>query len=551
MADTKPVPDDDDAGDPVTEEIVAYLDGELDSKTAEGIAARIRTDPSARAAADALQRTWDILDILPRPQPSATFATRTMSQAIPLPCGSASGPTIPMQYVGAGSFPVPVTPRFSAGFWFTSAAIVLLALGLGYFAHRELSPSKHLDPSLEDVPLMKNLRLYRNIDDIEFLKRLDSPEMFADEPNSTPATDSSLDQDDPGYLRRQAVWFQAQEPRRQQQIRKLHADFMQLDLETRAHLTRVMQSYNVWLAKLAPADHDRVVAAPNSVARFDVVRSMREASWVETLPKPYREEYAKLDEEGRRSKALEWRVEETERREQWALAQKHWSEHQGRVPPLFQVSARMPLETFVGHLRDNLSEVEIKELEEVRADAFEREEYYGYGLLIFTLAERHPLLPGKVGPKNFESLPDSAKSYLASADPQHFKGKGIGNAGLEIKELRRSQGRWPDFAVELTRYCQKHNLKLPVQLGDCYKKDMPPEVIEFLGKLDKLDTQLRRSKGLDADLVALNKAQGAWPEYPKMLMDLSKKYNTPIPGWTLPGPPQAWERFRTGKLKPK
>ena len=41
------------------------------------------------------------------------------------------------------------------------------------------------------------------------------------------------------------------------------------------------------------------------------------------------------------------------------------------------------------------------------------------------------------------------------------------------------QGRWPDFAVELTKFTQKHNLKLPVQLGDCYKKDMPPEVTEL------------------------------------------------------------------------
>jgi hypothetical protein len=31
------------------------------------------------------------------------------------------------------------------------------------------------------VPLMKNLRLYRNVDDMEYLRKLDSPEMFGDE----------------------------------------------------------------------------------------------------------------------------------------------------------------------------------------------------------------------------------------------------------------------------------------------------------------------------------------------------------------------------------
>src|SRR5438067_1775167 len=97
------MPDDENAADPVTEEIVAYLDGELDAKAAEGLAAKIRTDPKLRTEADALQRTWDILDILPRPEPSATFATRTLSQAIPLPGGSISGPTVPMQYQSAGT----------------------------------------------------------------------------------------------------------------------------------------------------------------------------------------------------------------------------------------------------------------------------------------------------------------------------------------------------------------------------------------------------------------------------------------------------------------
>ena len=31
------------------------------------------------------------------------------------------------------------------------------------------------------VTLMKNLRLYRNVDDMEYLKKLDSPELFGDE----------------------------------------------------------------------------------------------------------------------------------------------------------------------------------------------------------------------------------------------------------------------------------------------------------------------------------------------------------------------------------
>ena len=75
-------------------------------------------------------------------------------------------------------------PAPSVGFWLASIVVILFAGAIGYFAHRELAPSPrpaNLDPSLEDVPMMKNMRLYRHVDDIEMLKKLDSPELFAEE----------------------------------------------------------------------------------------------------------------------------------------------------------------------------------------------------------------------------------------------------------------------------------------------------------------------------------------------------------------------------------
>lgn len=183
MADAKPDPDGTDPRDEDTEELVAYLDGELDPKAAEALATRLTLDSKLRAEADALQRAWDILDVLPRPQPSAAFASRTLSQVIPLPGGSgtqlvtASGPA-------AVTMPAISTPRPGAGFWLGSALVILLAGLGGYLGHRAVAPSPKpaaVDPPLEDVPLMKNLRLYRNVDDVDYLKKLDAPELFGDE----------------------------------------------------------------------------------------------------------------------------------------------------------------------------------------------------------------------------------------------------------------------------------------------------------------------------------------------------------------------------------
>lgn len=364
---------------------------------------------------------------------------------------------------------------------------------------------------------------------------------------ATAAHDVPLNTDDPAYLKRQYAWFQAQDARRQQQLRKLHNEFMALDEDSRKRLTKVMQNYNTWLNKLPAADRERLFTAPTPAARLDLIRSMREAEWVETLPRPCREEFVRLDEEAKHQKVAEWRTEEAERHEEWALAQRHWAEHPaGKVPPIYSGERKEQLNAFVGHLRENLNEQEKKELDEAKTAAEEFGNVFWYALEVVRLSDRHPVLPGAVGAKDFDSLPESVKTYLLANDPQHFRPKGVQG----VPELRKAQGRWPEFAIELTKYCQKNQLNLSVPLGECQKEQMPAEVKQFLA--DTLEPQLRRSGPAGkADLEALGKAQGSWPAYPRMIVDLARKYNQWVPGWTLPGPPTLWEKFRAGKPRPK
>ena len=239
------------------------------------------------------------------------------------------------------------------------------------------------------------------------------------------AHDTPLNADDPAYLRRQNAWFQAQDSRRQQQIRRLHADFQQLDADTRNRLTAVAQNYNAWLAKLPAVDRERVLAAPDSAARLELIRAMRGNEWVETLPKPYREEYARLDDATRRIKIQDWIEEETDRHEDWARAKKHWEEHPlGKAPQIF-LNEGKAIETFVSHLREDLSEDQRKSLDDARIAAEEFGNYYWYAVEVVHLADRYPILPGKVGPKDFDSLPEQSKTFLVERDPQNFKIDGI------------------------------------------------------------------------------------------------------------------------------
>ena len=66
-------------------DLVAWLDGELEGEAARALEAKVSLDPAARAEADALRKTWELLDYLPRPGPSASFTHRTLSRLAPAP----------------------------------------------------------------------------------------------------------------------------------------------------------------------------------------------------------------------------------------------------------------------------------------------------------------------------------------------------------------------------------------------------------------------------------------------------------------------------------
>lgn len=180
MADPRRIPDDPGPDDRATEELVAYLDGELDPEAAEAVSAKLGRDPALRAEADSLQRAWDALDLLPRSEPSAAFTSRTLSQVMPA-AGSGQTAFLPAG-PAAPTMPAIPAPRASAGFWLASAALILAAGLGGYVAHWALTPAPvPADPPLGELSLMKNMRLYRHVDDMDYLKHLESPELFGDE----------------------------------------------------------------------------------------------------------------------------------------------------------------------------------------------------------------------------------------------------------------------------------------------------------------------------------------------------------------------------------
>ena len=61
-------------------DLVAYLDGEADPETERAVEAKLSLDPATRAEAELLRRTYDLLEYLPRPEPSPDFTHKTVER---------------------------------------------------------------------------------------------------------------------------------------------------------------------------------------------------------------------------------------------------------------------------------------------------------------------------------------------------------------------------------------------------------------------------------------------------------------------------------------
>jgi len=171
----------------------------------------------------------------------------------------------------------------------------------------------------------------------------------------------------------------------------------------------------------------------------------------------------------------------------------------------------------------------------------------------------------------------------------------------ELNALRRAEGNWPEYPMELVALADRHPPALPDSRGPKKVEDLPEEILRrlFKGKADKHKPQLRnlnekavkiglgravaqRAKEKPPDGVILPHelwpyrqkclsqqvqdfikgkllplltpdeklalveadAQGFWPDYPLKLKELAENHGLRVPWQTLPGPAQLWDRYR-------
>ena len=542
-------------------ELIAYLDGELGAPEAQVVEAKLALDPVARSKATALKKTFDLLDFLPKPEPSVDFTTRTLTKLQPIVSGqSLAAAVVTPSLSGSAlttSHPALVaTSRFGwLGGIVWLAAAILAALG-GYTAHLALrpyvdSPPRDSEMLFTDTLMIRSLPLYLGVDDLEYLKSLNEPDLFAPDPVVKPLTASADKKElvSTSTEKQLSDLFKKFPTTRQQQLRELDQRLQDLPASERDQLGYVLESYAVWLDRLPDSDRKEVLVAASSDARLEKVRLLRNKQWRESHTTTVKKRLANAASEEERDQVIEsLKNGEAARRDQWSLARRQWELHHGPdrknpwpfsdpvltkqvdeyIKAVFKADLNAKFEPKSDAMR--LTREEFSDLK-MRQEAAKKEgDWSLYGLLLYQLAERHPYLPEPGTGKPLVEMPPLTQPFLKEARSKGFLPK------LEKRQLTR--GKWPEFALELAEEVKRAKLTVPFPFGPCRPGEFTEPVNAFLKEslLPQLDSN---------QIESLKKLEGKWPEYPKLIISLSRlpKIDLPIPGVTLPGQPSLWVKY--------
>lgn len=163
------------------DDLVAYLDGELEEPVAAEIERTLAESNIARNEVEMLSRTWDLLDLLPRQSVTADFTRKTMTLALE-----------------SNKAPLPISQRpwfkpVRRGIVAVAWCVVLVGLaGIGYsFTRYRLPNESHL--LLDNLTVIEQLEDLRELHSEEFLKTLASQNVLPPEPGEDEAAKDDAD----------------------------------------------------------------------------------------------------------------------------------------------------------------------------------------------------------------------------------------------------------------------------------------------------------------------------------------------------------------------
>ena len=141
------------------EQLVAYLDGELDDEASRRVEAILAADPDLRQQLAQLDRTWEALDGLGRVEVDERFTQTTMEMV-----ALAAEEDVEKQQAKR--------PRKTRQRWLQGGVVLTAAAVAGFLTvilTRD-DPNREL---LDDLPVLEHLEQYRQVEDVKFLRQLE------------------------------------------------------------------------------------------------------------------------------------------------------------------------------------------------------------------------------------------------------------------------------------------------------------------------------------------------------------------------------------------
>lgn len=160
------------AADPVEEELVAYLDGELEDAARQRVERRLADDAEYRGRLTRMQKTWDMLDVLEKTEPDDGFVHTTVEM-------------IALKTKEDEEGRKSAVVRSTRITWLAAGVASLVSAVAGYFLLMNVleAPDRKL---VRDLPVIERVDEYRLVDDLEFLQQLEKEGLFVMETDHVP-----------------------------------------------------------------------------------------------------------------------------------------------------------------------------------------------------------------------------------------------------------------------------------------------------------------------------------------------------------------------------
>lgn len=175
------------------ESLVAYLDGELDATERARVEQRLNEDDAYRRRLRELQRSWDLLDLLPSPELSKSFCNTTVEMAV----------VIADERMRADQLRLP-RRRWVLGL---AGAMSCVTSALASYTGIRWWGGQQDARLLQDIGMIKHLEALTHGESVAFLKSLDQAGLFTDEMSANATGTATLAELESKSLQQRRVWL--------------------------------------------------------------------------------------------------------------------------------------------------------------------------------------------------------------------------------------------------------------------------------------------------------------------------------------------------------